>query len=49
MDRTAIVIGCGGTIGGAWAIAALHALAEQTGSSPVTPTSCWAPPRAPSW
>lgn len=34
MDRTAIVIGCGGTIGGAWAIAALHALAEQTGLEP---------------
>ena len=34
MSRTAIVIGCGGTIGGAWAIAALHALAEQTGLDP---------------
>ncbi len=31
---TAVVIGCGGTIGGAWAIAALHALAEQTGIEP---------------
>lgn len=29
-----MVIGCGGTIGGAWAIAALHALAEQTGIDP---------------
>ena len=27
----ALVIGCGGTIGGAWIIAALHALQEQTG------------------
>lgn len=34
MTRTAIVIGCGGTIGGAWAIAALHALTEQTGLEP---------------
>lgn len=32
--RTAIVIGCGGTIGGAWIVAALHALAEQTGLDP---------------
>lgn len=30
----ALVIGCGGTIGGAWIVAALHALAEQTGSEP---------------
>lgn len=30
----ALVIGCGGTIGGAWAVAALHALAEQTGWDP---------------
>jgi len=30
----AVVIGCGGTIGGAWAVAALHALAEQTGWDP---------------
>lgn len=34
MAKTALVIGCGGTIGGAWIIAALHALAEQTGSEP---------------
>ena len=34
MSRTAIVIGAGGTIGGAWAIAALHALKEQTGLEP---------------
>lgn len=34
MSRTAIVIGCGGTIGGAWAIAVLLALAEQTGIDP---------------
>ncbi|MDV7999925.1 patatin-like phospholipase family protein [Rhodococcus sp. IEGM 1408] len=34
MSRTAIVIGCGGTIGSAWAIAALLALAEQTGIDP---------------
>ncbi|PJE25560.1 MAG: patatin [Mycobacterium sp.] len=32
--KTALVIGCGGTIGGAWIIAALHALAEQTGREP---------------
>lgn len=32
--KTALVIGCGGTIGGAWIVAALHALAEQTGSDP---------------
>ena len=31
---TAVVIGCGGTIGGAWSIAALAALAEQTGWDP---------------
>ena len=31
MTRIAVVIGCGGTIGGAWIVAALHALAEQTG------------------
>ncbi|WP_264077559.1 patatin-like phospholipase family protein [Mycolicibacterium houstonense] len=31
---TALVIGCGGTIGGAWTVAALHALAEQTGWNP---------------
>ncbi|MGU3499589.1 patatin-like phospholipase family protein [Mycobacterium sp. C31M] len=30
----ALVIGCGGTIGGAWIVAALHALAEQTGRQP---------------
>ncbi|WP_295649993.1 patatin-like phospholipase family protein [uncultured Dietzia sp.] len=34
MNRTALVIGCGGTIGAAWTIAALHALAEQTGFEP---------------
>jgi NTE family protein len=32
--KTAIVIGCGGTIGGAWIVAALQALAEQTGLEP---------------
>ncbi|MFN3338344.1 MAG: patatin-like phospholipase family protein [Dietzia sp.] len=31
MSRTALVLGCGGTIGSTWMIAALHALAEQTG------------------
>lgn len=31
---TALAIGCGGTIGGAWTVAALHALAEQTGREP---------------
>ncbi|MGW4098217.1 patatin-like phospholipase family protein [Mycobacterium sp. NPDC004974] len=31
---TALVIGCGGTIGGAWIVAALHALAEETGWDP---------------
>ncbi len=30
----ALVIGCGGTIGGVWAVAALHALAEQAGWDP---------------
>ncbi|MDX2358302.1 patatin-like phospholipase family protein [Dietzia sp. PP-33] len=34
MTRIALVLGCGGTIGGAWMIAALHALAEQTGLDP---------------
>lgn len=34
MSRTAIVLGCGGTIGTAWAIAALHALVDQTGFVP---------------
>src|SRR5690606_37797065 len=29
MSRTALVIGCGGTIGGAWSMAALHALAQE--------------------
>jgi NTE family protein len=33
---TALVIGCGGTIGGAWTVAALHALVEQTGWDPAT-------------
>ncbi|MFN3338465.1 MAG: patatin, partial [Dietzia sp.] len=28
------MLGCGGTIGGAWTIAALYALAEQTGLDP---------------
>ncbi|TGB38522.1 patatin-like phospholipase family protein [Mycolicibacterium peregrinum] len=30
----ALAIGCGGTIGGAWTVAALHALAEETGWDP---------------
>lgn len=34
MTKTALVIGCGGTIGGAWIVAALHALTEQTGLEP---------------
>ncbi len=34
MTRTALVIGCGGTIGGAWTIAALAHLVEQTGWDP---------------
>lgn len=34
MTRTAIVLGCGGTIGGAWMIAALQALSEQAGLDP---------------
>ena len=34
MSRIALVLGCGGTIGGAWMIAALHALTEQTGFDP---------------
>lgn len=34
MTRRALVIGCGGTIGGAWIIAALAAVAEQTGTTP---------------
>jgi NTE family protein len=34
MTKTALVIGCGGTIGGAWTVAALQALAEQTGADP---------------
>ncbi|WP_205875691.1 patatin-like phospholipase family protein [Mycobacterium camsae] len=33
-SKTALVIGCGGTIGGAWIVAALHALADQTGTEP---------------
>lgn len=32
--KRALVIGCGGTIGGAWIVAALHALQEQTGWDP---------------
>jgi NTE family protein len=31
MTKTALVIGCGAAIGGAWIVAALHALAEQIG------------------
>lgn len=38
MTRTALVIGCGGTIGGAWTVAALHHLAEQTGWDPTSAT-----------
>ncbi|WP_347956458.1 patatin-like phospholipase family protein [Gordonia aichiensis] len=34
--RTALVIGCGGTIGGAWAIAALDELVRQTSWDPRT-------------
>ncbi|MFT4394716.1 patatin-like phospholipase family protein [Gordonia lacunae] len=34
MTRTAVVIGCGGTIGGAWIVAALAALAGETGLNP---------------
>lgn len=34
MPETALVIGCGGTIGGAWAIAALDELTRQTGWDP---------------
>lgn len=33
-SKTALVIGCGGTIGGAWAVAALDELARQTGWDP---------------
>ena len=36
MTRTALAIGCGGTIGGAWAVAALHHVAEQTGWDPAS-------------
>jgi NTE family protein len=36
MTRTALVIGCGGTIGGAWTIAALHHLVDQTGWDPAS-------------
>lgn len=32
--KTALVIGCGGTIGGAWAVAALDELTRQTGWDP---------------
>lgn len=32
--KRALAIGCGGTIGGAWIVAALHALKEQTGWDP---------------
>lgn len=34
MTKLAVVIGCGGTIGGTWATAVLYALAEQTGIDP---------------
>ncbi|MFT3715521.1 MAG: patatin-like phospholipase family protein [Gordonia sp. (in: high G+C Gram-positive bacteria)] len=34
MSRIALAIGCGGTIGGAWSIAALNALSEQLGWDP---------------
>lgn len=34
MTTRALVIGCGGTIGGAWSVAVLHALREQTGTEP---------------
>jgi NTE family protein len=34
MTTRALVLGCGGTIGGAWIVAALHALQEQTGWDP---------------
>lgn len=34
MTRRALVIGCGGTVGGAWSIAALSALCRQTGLTP---------------
>ncbi|MFL0286103.1 patatin-like phospholipase family protein [Mycobacterium sp. SMC-21] len=32
--KRALTLGCGGTIGGAWIVAALHALQEQTGWDP---------------
>lgn len=38
MTKTALVIGCGGTIGGAWAIAALDELTRQTGWDPAEAT-----------
>lgn len=34
MTVRALVIGCGGTLGGAWSVAVLHALREQTGIEP---------------
>ena len=34
MTRQALVIGCGGTIGGAWAVAALSALCAEIGCQP---------------
>jgi NTE family protein len=34
VTRQALVIGCGGTIGGAWAVAALSALCAETGCQP---------------
>lgn len=34
MTRRALAIGCGGTIGGAWAVAALAALCDETGYGP---------------
>ncbi|HEX7322814.1 MAG TPA: patatin-like phospholipase family protein [Mycobacterium sp.] len=35
MTRRALVIGCGGTIGGAWIVAALSALCREIGLAPV--------------
>ena len=34
MTRRALVVGCGGTIGGAWSVAAVHALAERLAWDP---------------
>ncbi|WP_026918665.1 patatin-like phospholipase family protein [Gordonia shandongensis] len=38
MTATALVIGCGGTIGGAWAVAALDELVRRTGWNPADAT-----------